>query len=222
MGEEKPKPSRLGRGVYLLLVWSLIGILAWGGWDLVKLLRPVRASDWLEILRDTGFSFIRVFAAVLIGTIWTVPLGVWIGLNPKLSNRLQPFIQFAASFPSPMLYPWLVAFILFLHGTLQTGSVLLILFGTQWYILFNVAGAAAAIPNDIISCSEVLHLSGWNRWVKFLLFPQFFRGSSPAGSPLRAASLECDDRFFARLFRSARIPMSQPAFGAYIKQRQQR
>jgi NitT/TauT family transport system permease protein len=68
-----------------------------------------------------------------------------------------------------MLYPWLVAITLFLHGTLQVGSVLLILFGTQWYILFNVAAAAAAIPNDIISCSEILHLSGWNRWTKFLL-----------------------------------------------------
>ena len=25
------------------------------------------------------------------------------------------------------------------------------------------------IPNDIISCAEVLRLKGWNRWVKFLL-----------------------------------------------------
>ena len=81
----------------------------------------MKIDSWEQIFADTGYSFLRVFAAVLIGTLWTVPLGVWIGLNPKLSNRLQPFIQFAASFPSPMLYPWLVGIILFLHGTLQTG-----------------------------------------------------------------------------------------------------
>jgi NitT/TauT family transport system permease protein len=168
-GAPLPKKGYLGRVAYIVFVWSLVALLAWGAFTLVVLLKAVRLGDWEEILTDTGFSFLRVLAAVLIGTLWTVPLGVWIGLNPKLSNRLQPFIQFAASFPSPMLYPWLVSLILLVHGTLQTGAVLLILFGTQWYILFNVAASAAAIPNDIISCAEILHLSGWQRWSKFLL-----------------------------------------------------
>jgi NitT/TauT family transport system permease protein len=168
-GGPLPKHSRLGRAIYYIFVTCLVAVLAWGAFSLVLLLRGVKLSDWEEIMADTGFSFLRVLAAVLIGTIWTVPLGVWIGLNPKLSNRLQPFIQFAASFPSPMLYPWLVAVILFVHGTLQTGAVLLILFGTQWYILFNVAASAAAIPNDIISCAAVLRLSGWTRWSKYLI-----------------------------------------------------
>jgi NitT/TauT family transport system permease protein len=168
-GEAPPRQSRVGYAFYIVFLWGLVAMLVWGAYILFGLLRQVHPADWMEILKDTGLSFLRVFAAVFIGTLWTVPLGVWIGLNPKLSNRLQPFIQFAASFPSPMLYPWLVGMILFLHGTLQTGAVLLILFGTQWYILFNVAAAAAAIPNDIISCAEVLHLKGWNRWSKFLL-----------------------------------------------------
>jgi NitT/TauT family transport system permease protein len=168
-GAPLPKKGHVGRVVYIIFVWSLIALLAWGAFTLAVLLKAVRLGAWEEILADTGLSFLRVLAAVLIGTVWTVPLGVWIGLNPKLSNRLQPFIQFAASFPSPMLYPWLVTLILLVHGTLQTGAVLLILFGTQWYILFNVAASAAAIPNDIISCAEILHLSGWTRWTKFLL-----------------------------------------------------
>jgi NitT/TauT family transport system permease protein len=168
-GGAPPKRGNIGRFFYLGFVWTLVALLAWGAYSLFLLLRTVRLSDWEEIVADTGLSFLRVFAAVLIGTIWTVPLGVWIGLNPRLSSRLQPFIQFAASFPSPMLYPWLVGIILFLHGTLQTGAVLLILFGTQWYILFNVAASAAAIPNDIISCASILRLSGWTRWSKFLI-----------------------------------------------------
>jgi len=63
----------------------------------------------------------------------------------------------------------LMLLVLAVGGTLQWGAVLLILFGTQWYILFNVVGAAAAIPNDILCCAEILHLSGWRRWWKFLI-----------------------------------------------------
>jgi NitT/TauT family transport system permease protein len=169
LGAPVPKKSQVGRYVYLTAVAAVVGLLVWGAYRLTLLLRPVTLGDWTEILGDTGISFLRVMAAIVIGTLWTVPFGVWIGLNPKLSGKLQPFIQFVASFPAPMLYPWLFALVLFVHGTLQWGAVLLILFGTQWYILFNVAAAAAAIPNDIISCAAILRLSGWRRWRQFLI-----------------------------------------------------
>jgi NitT/TauT family transport system permease protein len=169
VGAVPPAKSKVWRYVYLAAVLGIVALLAWGAYKLVLLLLPVTGKDWLEILGDTGISFLRVTAALAIGTLWTVPFGIWIGLNPKLSGRLQPFIQFVASFPAPMLYPWLFAIVLFVHGTLQWGAVLLILFGTQWYILFNVAAAAAAIPNDIISCAEILRLKGWRKWKQFLL-----------------------------------------------------
>jgi NitT/TauT family transport system permease protein len=168
-GAIPPERGRTGRVIYLALLCGLAALLAWGAVSLFLLLRQVAPAAWAEILTDTVFSFLRVVAAVLIGTLWTVPLGIWIGLNPRLSGRLQPFIQFAASFPAPMIYPWILGLVLLLHGSLQWGAVLLILFGTQWYILFNVAGSAAAIPNDIISCADILHLSGWRRWTRFLL-----------------------------------------------------
>jgi NitT/TauT family transport system permease protein len=169
VGAPLPEKSKFWRIVYLSAVWAIIGLLGWGAYKLVLLLLPMKGADWLDILGDTALSFVRVMAALAIGTLWTVPFGIWIGLNPKISGRLQPFIQFVASFPAPMLYPWLFAMVLFVHGTLQWGAVLLILFGTQWYILFNVAAAAAAIPNDIISCAEILRLKGWRRWRQFLL-----------------------------------------------------
>jgi NitT/TauT family transport system permease protein len=158
--------GRLGYQAGLAL---LVALIAWGALRLVGLLTTVPPHEWRTIFVDAVFSFIRVLAAVVIGTVWTVPFGVWIGLNPKVSSRLQPFIQFAASFPSPMIYPWLFALVVVVGGNLQWGSVLLILFGTQWYILFNVAGAAAAIPNDIISCAALLRLGRWTRWRQFLI-----------------------------------------------------
>ena len=164
-----PRPSHLGRVVYYGFVLALVALLARGAIDLGRLLWQVKLADWLAIAGNTGVSFLRVLVAVLLGTLWTVPLGICIGLSPKLSKRLQPFIQFVASYPAPMLYPWILGLVFLAHGTLQWGSVILIMFGTQWYILFNVAGAAAAIPNDIVCCADLLRLTGWRRWWKFLL-----------------------------------------------------
>ena len=130
---------------------------------------------WREILYCAVISFGRVLAAVALGTLWTVPVGIWIGLNPRLASRLQPFIQFAASFPAPMLYPWIVALLFLVGSTLQWGAIILILLGTQWYILFNVTASAAAIPNDIVSCATLLRLDRWRQWTRFLL-PAIFPG----------------------------------------------
>ena len=161
--------------VNLVFVLLLVAALASGGVKLALLLAQVAWREWLEILACTVLSFGRVLAAVVLGTLWTVPVGVWIGLNPRLSSRLQPFIQFAASFPAPMIYPWILGLVLLVGGTLQWGSIILILLGTQWYILFNVAASAAAIPNDIVSCAALLRLDRWRQWTRFLL-PAVFPG----------------------------------------------
>jgi NitT/TauT family transport system permease protein len=160
----------LGGWVYRAVLALIVGTVALGLVEIVRLLVQVTAADWLRIGTDAGVSFGRVLLAVSLGTLWTVPAGIWIGLNPRLSSRLQPFIQFAASFPAPMIYPWILA--LFLHFTstpLEWGAIPLIMLGTQWYILFNVASAASAIPNDIRSCAEILRLDGWRRWRRYLL-----------------------------------------------------
>jgi NitT/TauT family transport system permease protein len=168
-------PNRLMQVLYRLFMVGLVAGLAWGAVRLVMLLVVVKPGDWGEILYCTALSFLRVLAAVGLGTLWTVPVGIWIGLNPRLSSRLQPFIQFVASFPAPMIYPWILTLVLVVGGSLQWGAVPLIMMGTQWYILFNVAASAAAIPNDMVSCSDILRLSGWTRWRKFLL-PAVFPG----------------------------------------------
>ncbi len=173
---EQNKPTGgLSRWIYRVFVLLLLTGLAWGGVRLVLLLGQVPWGDWREILYCTVLSFGRVLAAVAIGTLWTVPVGIWIGLNPKLSSRLQPFIQFAASFPAPMIYPWILGVVLLVGGTLQWGSIILILLGTQWYILFNVAASAAAIPNDIVSAATLLRLDTWRQWTRFLI-PSVFPG----------------------------------------------
>lgn len=170
-----PRARGASRAMYGVIVAILAILIGWGGVRFGLLIAQVNLRDWLEILRCAFFSFLRVVAAVSLGTAWTVPFGIWIGLQPKLSSRAQPFIQFVASFPAPMIYPWILSLVLLVGGNLQWGAVPLIMMGTQWYILFNVSAAAAAIPHDLVSCAELLHLSGWRRWRQFLL-PAVFPG----------------------------------------------
>jgi NitT/TauT family transport system permease protein len=176
-GAQEPVQRTRGRGrvIYHAAVLLILAALCWGGIRFVFLIARVPWADWLDIVRCAGLSLLRVLAAVALGTLWTVPVAVWIGLKPSVSKRMQPLIQFVASFPSPMIYPWILAIVLALGGTLQWGAVPLMMMGTQWYILFNAASAAAAIPNDLVSCADLLKLSGWDRWRKFLL-PAIFPG----------------------------------------------
>ena len=86
--------------------------------------------------------------SVIATLIWT-PIGVWIGLRPRVARVAQPLAQIAASFPVNMTFPFIVAFFISTHIPINFGSVLLMALGTQWYILFNVIAGAMAIPTDL-------------------------------------------------------------------------
>lgn len=166
---ESEKPRRFGRW---LANFAFVVLMALGGYAFVRLgllIAKLGFADWHEIAFSTGLTTLRVFAALTFSVLWAVPVGVWLGLNPTYSRRLQPFIQFAASFPAPMIYPWILALVVAVGGTLGWGAVPLIILGTQWYVLFNVVSAASAIPNDVRSCAAIMGLSGIRRWTRYLL-----------------------------------------------------
>lgn len=115
----------------------------------------------------------RVMAAQAIALAWTVPLGVWIGMNRALAPRVQPLIQGVASIPATALFPVVLMVLLRLPAGLEAAAVLLMLMGTQWYLLFNVIAGASAIPRDLIFTTEILGVRGWERW-RVLILPAIF------------------------------------------------
>jgi NitT/TauT family transport system permease protein len=156
-----------------LFIAVAFGLLCFGGYSLLKLLWTVTLAEWLNIVWCLFLTLIRVLAAIALSTVIAVPIGVWIGSNPKLSRYLMPLTQIAASFPSPLVFPNLVLLIYFLHGNLQWGSVILMMLGTIWYILFNVISGASAIPQDLRACTQLTHLHGWQKW-RTLYLPGIF------------------------------------------------
>lgn len=168
-----PSPASSARFIYPIAMLGVLIIGGFGTFKLIELLAHVSFSEWLEIISKAFFTFLRVLVALILSSLWTIPVGVWIGLNPKLARPLQPVIQFAASFPAPMLYPIVFGFILAIGGNLEWGAVILMMLGAQWYILFNVAAGAQSIPADLNACAGIFQLSGWRKWRQFIL-PSIF------------------------------------------------
>ncbi len=138
-----------------------------------RLLVQVPLPTWGTLLLATLATWLRTLTALLIGVAWTVPAGVAIGLSPKWSRRLQPVVQVVASIPATALFPILLLALVGLPGGLSLAAILLMLLGTQWYILFNVIAGAMAIPSDLREATTVYHASGWRKW-RTLILPAIF------------------------------------------------
>ncbi len=165
-------PRAPGRSLEWIYIFALVAILALGGYGLYGLsllIAKVDLGEWILILSSAAATFLRVLAALILSSLWTIPVGVWIGLNPRISRFLQPVIQFSASFPAPMLYPIVLGWILALGGNLGWGAAILMMLGAQWYILFNVAAGAQSIPADMVSCADIFKIGSWERWRYFIL-----------------------------------------------------
>ena len=155
-----------------------VGVL-FGVVKYVHLLLTLTSSDWLHLLSSTAATFLRVLIAVILASLWTIPIGVMIGRHPGWVRVLQPVIQMAASFPAPMIFPLVVGAMLASGVGLGISSVVLLLLGTQWYILFNVIAGSSAIPRELWEVSRLSRFSWRQRWQKLILpaiFPSLLTG----------------------------------------------
>ncbi len=137
---------------------------------LFEVLATLHLVEWFEIFRDTGFTFLRVIIAVILGTLWATPVAIWIAQSPQRLQVAQPLVQLMASFPAPMLYPLAIAVFIFLKINFEFSSMLLMLLGVQWYILFNVLAGALRIPNELRLSMQLMGSSKWQQW-RYLFLP---------------------------------------------------
>ncbi len=151
----------------------LVVLAVLGAARLIGLIAALQRGDWLHLGGALGLTFLRTYAALAFGALWTVPVGIWIGLSPRRMRILQPIIQVAAAFPAPMIFPLVTLAILAAGIPFAWGCTALMLLGSQWYILFNVLAGAGAMPHDLREVVEVYGLAGWARW-KTLYLPAVF------------------------------------------------
>ncbi len=139
-----------------------------------------------------GFlTAIRVLVLIAIATVVWVPIGVWIGLRPKLTAVAQPIVQFMAAFPANLFFPVAVVLILRFHANTEIWLSPLMILGTQWYIVFNVISGASSLPRDFQYVAQNLGVSRWVWWRRLIIpgiFPAYITGAlTAAGGSWNAA-----------------------------------
>jgi NitT/TauT family transport system permease protein len=168
-----PKQHLLRRWLgYALGAATLVG-LGFAVFHAARELSSLHREDYIELLQSAALTFLRVNTALILGALWTVPAGVAIASNPRLARIAQPLVQMAASIPATALFPIILLFLLRLRGGLEIAAMLLMLLGTQWYILFNVIAGAMAIPTDLKEAAQVYRFGSWDRW-RHLILPGIF------------------------------------------------
>ncbi len=165
----------------------------YGAWRLFDFIRAsLGFSDLVQALELGLITLVRVLILIALASAIWVPVGVWIGLRPKIAQWAQPIAQFLAAFPANLLFP--VAVVVIVRFDLNTDIWLspLMILGTQWYILFNVIAGATAFPNDLKEVAANFDMRGWKWWTRVILpgiFPYYITGAITASGGSWNASI---------------------------------
>jgi NitT/TauT family transport system permease protein len=160
-------------------------------------------------------TFGRVVVLVVVATLIWVPIGVWIGMSPRVSRLAQPVVQVLASFPANFLFPFATLLFIRLGLSINIGGILLMALGAQWYILFNVVAGASAIPTDLREAMDVLGVRGWQRW-KRLIIPGIMTSYVTGG--ITAAGGAWNASIVAEVVTYGHTTLTAYGLGAYIVQ----
>lgn len=161
------------------------------------------------------YTLARVVILTALASLIWVPIGVWIGLRPRLAQRVQPLALFLSAFPANLLFPVVVSFIAVRRLDPEIWLSPLMILGTQWYILFNVIGGAAALPSDLKEAAANLGLRGWALWRRVYLpaiFPAYLTGGLTASGGAWNASV------VAEVANWGATTLTASGIGAYIAQ----
>jgi len=125
----------------------------------------------------------RVLVLIVVASVVWVPIGMYVGLRPRLAAAVQPLAQMMAAFPANLIFPIVVSAVVTFKLNPDIWLSPLMVLGTQWYILFNVIAGASAIPRDLKDASGNLGLKGRLWWRRFALpsvFPYYLTGAITA------------------------------------------
>ncbi len=150
--------GRHGRfiGVGLALVVLPVGGLFFWRVAQLFLARPLSAELNLIPL-DLFLSLLRVAAGVALSVALALPLAYWLGRRPDWRNPSLAVIQILASLPATAFFPLIVVLVTWGLG-MNAAAVLLAMTTMFWYVLFNVLGAATALPKELREVSASLGL----------------------------------------------------------------
>jgi len=142
-----------------------------------------------------GITAGKIAILIVLTSILWIPIGVWIGLNPRMRAFFQPVVQFLAAFPVNLIYPLIVTGILYYQLNVDVWSTPLMILGTQWYLVFNIIAGAAAIPPETLLAAKNFGVKGfvwWRRLILPAIFPYYITGAMTTAGGCWNASIVAD------------------------------
>ncbi len=181
------------------IIWyTLLGLLGTlAAWRITVFFEQANFS-WSDAATAFGYGIItlmRVMVLIALASIVWTPIGVYVGLRPKLTAIVQPVAQFLAAFPNNLLFPLVVSLIVFWNASPDIWLSPLIVLGTQWYILFNVIAGASTMPQELRDAAENFGVHGWLWWKRVALpavFPFYVTGAITASGGAWNASIAAE------------------------------
>ena len=218
--DDAPQPvsaerQRVGDVVFWVLIGGLVAFGLYHALDYIATAPGVGLGEIPHCIALGAATFARVVVLLALATVVWVPIGVWIGLNPRVARLAQPLVQVLASFPANFLFPFATLAFIKLGISINIGGILLMALGAQWYILFNVIAGASAIPSDLREAMQVLDVSGWQRW-KRLIMPGILSAYVTGG--ITAAGGAWNASIVAEVVTYHHTTLSATGLGAYIVQ----
>ena len=208
-----PPSPRLLDAVWMLAVAAAIGFV---GWASLRYARDTLSwSDVSQAARSGLLTLLRVLVLVALASVIWVPIGVMVGLRPRLTAAVQPIAQFLAAFPANLLFPLAVFAIVTFHLAPAVWLSPLMILGTQWYILFNVIAGASAFPSDLREAAATFRLRSLHWWGQVILpgiFPYFITGAITASGGAWNASV------VSEVVNWGSTTLNGGGLGAYITQ----
>ena len=184
------EPSRLVDTAWIV---AIVVVAAWAAWLTISYIAT--ELSWDEVGRVfvlTFYTLIRVIVLMFLATLVWVPISVWIGLRPRWAEAIQPIAQFLAAFPVNLLFGAAVSLVLAYNLNPNIWLSFLIVFGTQWYIVFNTIGGASAFPNDLREAAANFRIRGWRWWTQVIIpavAPYYLTGAITASGGSWNASI---------------------------------
>jgi NitT/TauT family transport system permease protein len=183
-GPARPADPAMSRALDAVWFLAILALVAYSAYQVTTFVSTeLTLADAGQAALFTIYTMIRVFVMIVLATLFWVPVSIYIGLRPRLAEKIQPLAQFLAAFPANVLFPIAVILILKFSLNANIWLSLLIVSGTQWYIVFNVIGGAMAFPNDLREAVVNYGIKGKYWWRDVILpgiFPYYVTGALTA------------------------------------------
>jgi NitT/TauT family transport system permease protein len=185
--QELPAMGPVGGALRVAAIAGIVAVFTYGVTEGVVALVHTLSQPWPPQVKliplATLYSSLRMIIAYLISLAWTLPVALAASDSARFKRVIAPIAEIVGSLPATALFPVIVVFVIKVTGGMNLASILLILTGMQWYLMFNLLAGVNQVPEDLKEAARAFGLSRIATWRKLTipaLTPSLITGSITA------------------------------------------